>query len=149
MQTRVKTIAYAASITELESLLEDHRISGVPVSDEAGRIIGVVSLRDLVTHYAEEPDARVPRRVGYYQVTDDDEELYEETFETLKVPPNTADTVESIMTATVYAVPADATLGEVSRTMVRHRIHRVLVEEQGKCVGLISTMEILRALAGS
>ncbi|MHC4860850.1 MAG: CBS domain-containing protein [Planctomycetota bacterium] len=145
MQTHVTTVSYAAPIAELEGLLEDHRISGVPVVDEAGRIIGVVSLRDLVTHYAEEPDAHRPRTVGYYHVATDDEELYQADLDTLNVPPG--DTVQAIMTSQVHAVHADALLSEISATMVKQGIHRVLVEEKGKCVGLISTMEILKALA--
>ena len=52
------------------------------------------------------------------------------------------------MTADVYSVPVDAGLHEIAKMMTEHKIHRVLVqEENGRHVGLISTMEIVNALS--
>lgn len=50
------------------------------------------------------------------------------------------------MTATVYTVPAGAGLKEIAAALCKHKVHRVLVEEQGRLVGLISTLDILDAL---
>ena len=51
------------------------------------------------------------------------------------------------MTAEIYAVDVNDGLQKIAKTMHEHRIHRVLVQEEGKHVGLISTMEILAALS--
>jgi CBS domain-containing protein len=52
------------------------------------------------------------------------------------------------MTGEVYAVDADTTLQDVAREMLRLRIHRILVTDQGKHVGLISTFDLLEVFAG-
>jgi CBS domain-containing protein len=52
------------------------------------------------------------------------------------------------MTAEVFAVPADARLPEIAREMAKHRVHRLLVEDAGRYVGIVGTFEILAALAG-
>ena len=51
------------------------------------------------------------------------------------------------MTAQVFSVPADAGIQEIANMMTKHGIHRVLVKADGKHIGLISTMEIIEALA--
>jgi CBS domain-containing protein len=61
MQTRIITVADTAPLSEIERVLTENRISGVPVVNQAGRVIGVVSVKDLLDRYVEEPDAR-PRR---------------------------------------------------------------------------------------
>jgi signal-transduction protein with cAMP-binding, CBS, and nucleotidyltransferase domain len=49
------------------------------------------------------------------------------------------------MTGEVYAVEADTTLRDVAQEMLRLRIHRILVKEEGKHVGLISAFDLLDA----
>lgn len=145
MQTQVLTVSVDTPLSEVERLLSEHRISGLPVTDEAGHLVGVVSIRDLIEHYTEDPDARPRRGRGFYQL--DTEELADEDIEAFEVPEEAEETAGDIMTAEVYAVPADAKLPEVARRMVELRIHRILVRENGKHVGLISTFDLLGALA--
>ncbi len=148
MQRQITTISYAAPLTELERLLGEHKISGLPVTGESGRIIGVVSMRDLLAHYAEDPDHRLPPRRGYYEICPHDDEFFEEDLEGLLLPSDPEERVASIMTNEVYTVSTEATLEQIAREMTAHGIHRVLVEEDRKLVGIISTMEVLRAVAG-
>jgi len=149
MQTSIKTISYASSIHELEQLLGDHRISGVPVSDEAGRIIGVVTQRDLVQLYSQESDPHGKASAGYYHPMSVDEvESFSEDLHSLNVPDDAQETVEAIMNAEVYSVGPDADLRDIAGEMTRRTIHRVLVIDAGHCIGIVSTTEILAALAG-
>jgi CBS domain-containing protein len=144
MRPEVVTVSYAAPLSEVERVLSDNRISGAPVVDEAGKIVGIVSLRDLVERYTEDPDARPRRGHGFYHLSS--EEMLDEDFDSFEVPEESEDTAEDIMTAQVFSVPAGAGLREIAATMAEHRIHRVLVVDDGKHVGLISAMEILDAL---
>ncbi len=57
------------------------------------------------------------------------------------------ETVADVMTGEIYSVPVDADLRTVARPMTKHRVHRLLVEKGGRYVGLVSTLEILAALA--
>jgi signal-transduction protein with cAMP-binding, CBS, and nucleotidyltransferase domain len=112
--------------------------------DEAGRIIGVVSVTDLLSRYAEDTDAKPRREPGWFQLST--EELGEEDLESFEVPEESEDTARDIMTAEVFTVPATAGLREIADTMCKHRVHRVLVEEDRQLVGLLSTMDILEGL---
>ena len=52
-----------------------------------------------------------------------------------------------VMSARVVSVSIDAPLSEVARTMLQARHHRLLVTESGRCVGLISSMDLVRLMA--
>lgn len=147
MQTRIVTISPSAPLSEAERLLTEHRISGMPVTDNAGRAIGVLSYRDLLDHYAENPDARPRRGPGYFRLPT--EHLADEEFEAFSVPEEAEDTVEDVMTPEVIHVDRDTPLREIARKMVENGIHRVLVTEprSGRVVGIISSMGMLAAMA--
>jgi CBS-domain-containing membrane protein len=144
MRRDVVTVPYSASLSEVERVLSDHRISGAPVTDEAGHLIGVVSMKDLMERYAEDPDARPRHGRGYYHLSTHD--LEDEDFDSFEVPAEAEETAQDVMTALVITVPASAGLKEIAEVMTKHRVHRVLVQDAGKTVGLISTMEILDCL---
>lgn len=147
MQTGIITVADSAPLSEVERVLSENRIGGVPVTDQSGRVIGVVSVRDLIDRYVEDPDARPSRGRHFYQVTSD--ELEEDERDFSETPEESEETAGSIMTADVYHVPVGAPIVEVARKMASHRIHRVLVTEPetGRVVGIISSMGILAAIS--
>lgn len=144
MRTDVVTVAYSAPLSEVERVLADNRISGAPVVDEVGRIIGVVSVRDLVEKYASDPDARPRRGHGFYELST--EELEDEDYDAFEVPAESEDTARDVMTGQIHTVPGSAGLKEIAEVMCKHKVHRVLVEEAGRLLGLISTLDILEAL---
>ena len=66
MRSDVITVPYSTPLSEVERVLSDNRISGAPVTDEAGHIVGIISVKDLIERYAEDPDARPRRGQGFY-----------------------------------------------------------------------------------
>lgn len=145
MRTDVVVVSYAAPLSDVEQKLSDNRISGAPVVDEAGHIIGIVSLKDLIERYTSDPSSRPRRGDGFYHLSMAG--LDDHDFNSFEVPAESEDTAQDVMTAEIYAVDADADLRTIARTMHEHRIHRVLVKENERYVGLISTLEILAALS--
>lgn len=145
MKTDVVVVHYATPLSEVERVLSENRISGAPVVDEAGHVIGVVSMKDLIEKYTEDPDARPHRVQGFYHVIGD--EHFAEDFASFESPIESEETAQDVMTAQVHSVTADAGLKDIAHKMVEHRIHRLLVVDGGKHVGLISTLEILNALS--
>jgi CBS domain-containing protein len=146
MRTDVVTIPDGAGLSEAVQRLADARISGMPVTDEAGHVIGVISIRDILEHLSENPEQRrlfAPR--SYYLATDEDEFSPEE-FDEIEVPEDGESTVADVMTAQVFAVPKTASLKEVAAALVEHQVHRLLVTDRGKHVGLVSAMDVLQAL---
>lgn len=146
MRTDVQTIADGAGLLEAVRKLADGRISGMPVTDEAGHVIGVLSIRDVLDHLSENPEQQrlfAPR--NYYLTTDEDEFAPEE-FDEIEVPEDAEATVADVMTAQVFAVKIDADLADVARAFVEHQVHRLLVTDRGKHVGLVSVMDLMQAL---
>ena len=146
MRKQIVTVPVTAPLSEVERILSDARVSGAPVVDRRGTIVGVVSMRDLIERYTEDPDSRPRRGRGSFYVST--EELGDEDLEAFETPQESEETAADIMTASVNSIDADAPLPVVARHMVELQIHRILVTEGRKTIGLISTMDVLRGIAG-
>lgn len=146
MQTEVVTVAATMPLAEVERTLNESRITGAPVTDEAGHIVGVISIRDLIERYTQDPDARPepPQRPTFYGLDDDD---FDGESPEAEWATRSQDTAGDAMTAAVFHVAPTASLQQVARAMVRHAIHRILVAEKGHTVGIISATDLLRAMA--
>ncbi len=139
MHSEVVTITPERTVSQLAELLEEHKISGVPVV-EAGtdKLLGVVSQSDIAHHMAENSPAQ-KATPNFYQslwidIAKDD------------LPPTVMDTpVEAIMTPFVYYATEDSTLDEVTDLVLENDIHRVVVTRDGKLVGMVSATDLLRA----
>lgn len=147
MQTRIITVSDSAPLSEVERILTENRITGVPVTNQAGRVVGVISVKDLLDRYVEDPDSRPRRGRGFYHQSS--EELDDVDFESFELPDEGEDTAASVMNAEVFHVPTTLPVAEVARKMVSHGIHRVLVTdaESHQVVGIITSMGILAAVS--
>ncbi len=145
MITDVVTVSYAAPLSEVERLLVENKISGMPVVDEAGHVVGVVSIKDLIERYAEDPDSRPRREPGYYHLSLQD--MDDNDFEAFDLPDEGEETAESVMTPEIYAIDIGACIADIAAAMVAHRVHRLLVQDGNKVVGIVTTLEVLGAVA--
>jgi CBS domain-containing protein len=145
MQRNVVTVAADTPLADVERLLAEHRIGGVPVTDERGHIVGVLSLRDIIDRYTQDPDARPQRGKGFYGT--DADEPDDRDYEGYELPEQSEDVASDVMTAEALTVDVDATLRAVARKMVEHQVHRLVVEDQRRTVGIVTTMDLLRAAA--
>lgn len=166
MQTRVATASPEMTVRELARFWDEHGISGAPVCDVSGKVLGVVSATDLVRLAADEADITDdidPLRPDFppEEVEEDTEEaawyyflareapaLYEGV--PAGIPEAVFDefTVRDIMTPAVLSVRPNATVPELARFLLRARIHRALVMEAGKLIGIVTAFDVLRAVAG-
>lgn len=123
MQVALKTVGPNAPVADAIMTLADCHISAVPVVDAAGRMLGVVSSTDILTSEAEAsgPTER--------------EGLFEDT------------SVSEIMTPRPLTVSPDADVREAAQQMLYAEIHRLFVVEADRVVGVISTSDIMRAVA--
>jgi predicted transcriptional regulator len=129
------------TVHELASFFTEKGISGAPVLDAAGRLTGVVSLTDIVDQVTRErePDARTSRA---WEKRFNPEDLKGLAIE------DGGRLVAEIMTPTFFTIPDTTPLPKIARTMVAGRIHRLLVTRQGHVVGIVTTLDLLRELAG-
>lgn len=132
-------------VSELAEFLVGNGISGAPVVDEYERVVGVVSVTDIARHASMAEDAPDIRHHQYYTDTLDftlDDDLYIEYDE----EDDEVATVRNIMTPSVFDIDVHATARQASIAMVKNRIHRVLVSDRGRVVGIVSALDILALL---
>jgi len=128
---------------EIARLLLDKGISAVPVVDDNGAPIGMVSESDLIR---PERAAREAWRQSWLEIFAEGEPLAPELLAWLQSQSHSARTV---MSAPVITVSEHTELGEIARVLVTHRIKRVPVVRDGRVTGIIARDDLLRALAAS
>jgi CBS domain-containing protein len=150
MKHPIVAVDRTCPLAEVERILREHDVSGVAVTEGGpDRIVGVVSMRDLVRHYADDETHRRPAR-EIPAPDDEDGEDFPVADYGLDTEYDVGEgvTAGDLMTPGVRTVPATATMAQVAKTMVAERIHRVVVEDGGRHVGIIGTLDMLDALTG-
>lgn len=150
------------SVDALIQILDEEGISGVPVLDSADGIQGVVSRTDIIRSAARVREVAAPD--AFWETlgtgnTDEEEDdpswfLAPESA-VYMVPAGTFPTlgmgevlVDEIMTPVAFTVDPEMLVWELADFLVRGRIHRALVVEKGKLVGIVTAFDILRVMAG-
>jgi len=144
MTTNVITVAPDKTVQEVAVLLSERGISGVPVVDAGGQLIGIVTEGDLL-HRAETGTERRTerRRARWFDGMTSDQELAHEYVKAH------GRTVAEIMTREVTTVAETTELADVANLLETKRIKRVPVLRDGKLVGIISRANLVRALAAA
>ena len=143
MTREVVTVSPSTSLKALGRILEEHDITGAPVVDDEGRIVGIVSQTDILL-------SQVAAQIG--------NEDYDDIFDLFSASPEVGGSqdrhlraprwVEDIMTKRVIVASEDMSLLELASLLAEKGIHRVPVAREGKLVGIVSALDLLRALAG-
>lgn len=136
MSHDIYAFAQDTSIETAARVLAVRHISGAPVLSASGRPVGVVTLADLV-------DRGRPRtqRQGYplyYRLVDDD---IEELGDSVEVSEGR---VVDVMSPFVLSIESTATLAEAAHRMVGEGVHRLLVMDETRLVGIVTSLDLLR-----
>lgn len=142
MTRNVLTVSEDWTLPELARFLTDQSISGAPVTNPDGKLVGVVSVTDIARSAGSATARWVEPNTIYHHEGD----LGADDLGSLVVELEGDLTVGQIMTPVVFEVDIDSKVSQVADTMVRGRIHRVFVVERGKVVGVISALDLLRGL---
>jgi CBS domain-containing protein len=138
MSTPVVTVHPEASLKELAELMVAHGISGVPVVDRGGTLLGVVSESDVMDRIEEaiedEIEAGLPRLLTVLAKALDGS------------PKATARSVADLMTTGVVSAGPDATVHELVHLMTTYDVNRIPIVETGRLVGIVTRADILRTL---
>ena len=136
------------TVGELTDLLGAKQISGVPVIDADARLVGVISITDLIALGADHPeDTRLdesvfytsPAMVGLAEAGG----LLEPEDELRDCP------ISTLMSRQVITAVEEDPIGKLADLMVTHRIHRLVVVRGEKIAGIVSIRDILSALRDS
>ena len=123
MQPDLITVSAETPVTDVLVTLAESRISALPVMDNEGRLLGVISKTDIL---AEEEDAE--GEAGR-------DALYKTTL------------VRDLMTSPVLTIGAAASVREAAQQMLSTGVHRLFVTAGDRPVGVISITDILQAVA--
>jgi len=156
MRRRVTQLSPDDTIESALRLFEESSISGAPVVDLSERLVGVLSLSDVARSEHLDGDRVATQRGDYAMSEPVGEELLdeldpEEVF-TLKEDYSPEilgrERVADWMTTDVVTIAPGASVAEACRRMIERQIHRVFVVEGGRLVGLLSSFDVVRAVAG-
>ncbi|HEX2552567.1 MAG TPA: CBS domain-containing protein [Microvirga sp.] len=140
MVAQVVTVAPDATLQEAARVLLEHRISGLPVVDEAGRLVGVISEGDLLRR----TEIGTERRRSWWL-----EMMVSQAVKTEEFVRSHATRVADLMTADVVAAAEETPLHEIASLLERHGIKRVPILREGRLVGLVSRANLLQAFAAA
>jgi CBS domain-containing protein len=142
MTLNVITVGPETTVQQLATLLSERGISGAPVVDAAGNMIGIVSEGDLLHRAELGTEKRDERRRSWWL------EHYAAGLAQEYVKSH-GRTVNDIMTRDVITVTEDTSLADVATLLETGRIKRVPVVREGKIVGIISRSNLVRALGAT
>lgn len=145
MQTSVISVQPETSLAQVARLFVEESIHGAPVVDDVDRLLGVVSVTDLIravdeTHESGAASAIYFRDVLEYSGPDwsSAPEDFQDRLEQL--------TVADVMQPTVVTVDEETTVPEIAKTMRTNGIHRVIVVRDGQLAGLVTALDLVGLL---
>ncbi len=145
MNAQVLTVRPEMTVRDLAAFLTENQISGAPVVDSHGCLVGVVSLTDIAESDSDRNDRAPDRSKPELFVRGWEDGIRPEEVQRLRL--EQADLlVRDIMTPTAYTVPEDTPVGTVAQTMVAGRIHRLLVTRGHKLIGIVTSLDLLKLL---
>src|SRR4051794_8887386 len=130
-------------VQDVYRLLREHELTGLPVINEGGRCIGIITESDLVMA-GDEGDIRLPHFI--------------ELFGGVVFPPGSvhrfqervdralASTAGEMMTEEPVTIEPDASLHDAGRLMARSKHNRLPVVEHGRLVGMLTRVDVLDGL---
>ncbi|MEZ0090922.1 CBS domain-containing protein [Streptacidiphilus sp. EB129] len=131
MSHQVATVRRETPFKAIAELLAERDISAVPVVDDSGRVVGVVSEEDLLRKESGQPD---PDRLN--------PSLWMRPSDRRRAQAETAD---ALMTRTVFTACPHWSLVEAAQMMDRHHVKRLpVLDESDRLVGIVSRSDLLR-----
>ncbi|HEY8197750.1 MAG TPA: CBS domain-containing protein [Gemmatimonadales bacterium] len=123
MQTNVQTVRPDVVVNDAVVSLAESHITGLAVVDGAGRLVGVISTTDILASEEEVEDEEARAA------------LFERTL------------VQDLMTPRPLTIGPDATVKEAAQELLYADVHRLFVVEGERVLGVLSTTDIVRAVA--
>jgi CBS domain-containing protein len=138
MVSPVITAKPSSSVRDVAKLLLERRVSAVPVVEDEGKIVGIVSEGDLL-HRSEAGTER--RHSWWLRLLATDEALAAEYVRA------NARRVADIMTRKVITASPDTPLREIAKLLEKNSIKRVPIVRDGQLVGIVSRANLIQAVA--
>ncbi|MDP4093048.1 MAG: CBS domain-containing protein [Bacillota bacterium] len=143
MSRNVITAGTGTTIEEIAHLLSDNNISGLPVVDKDGRLVGIVTQKDVLYKDIEPRFPPIVQLLGGNIFLKGVKHYNEELKKLI------ATKAEDIMTKDVVTVEEETEVEKVAELMVENGVNRIPVTKDKKLTGIIGRADIVRYLAGT
>jgi CBS domain-containing protein len=142
MTREVITIRPEASVEDLAKILAERRIGGLPVLDDSGALVGVVTQSDLLQRSR---DLELPPALNILDL-----HLFLELPSQFKkrLDKLLGDRVQDVMTRNPIFIAPDTPVNQIASLMTSKKVHTLPVLEGGKLVGIVGKLDLIRGLAG-
>ncbi|MDX1599489.1 CBS domain-containing protein [uncultured Marinobacter sp.] len=143
MTPSIKAVPQSWTMERLARFLTDNEITGSPVTDEHGDIVGIATLKDIT-----EFRWNANRNDNDARLTPEEEQearrLRMAIFEEMgKVPVE----VRDIMTPSILSVDEQTPVRDIADIMMREHLHRIFVTKDKKITGIITTYDMLKLIS--
>ena len=142
METDVPVVTVADSVEKVLQVLRDHELPGVPVVNEGGRCVGIITEADLVLS-EEDEDLHLPH---YFELFGGFVFLEPLRHFEERLRKATAAMARDLMTEDPVTIEPTATVDEAGRLISRSKHNRLPVVEHGQLVGVVTRVDVLEAL---
>ncbi len=126
MSTQLVLLNTSDSLEKAEHLFKKHRIRHIPVIEKSKKIVGMLSLTDLL---------RISFADGAYEDEEDIESVVYEMF-----------TITQVMAKNVKSVAPEATVKEVAELLSQEEFHALPVVKDGELLGIVTTTDLIKYL---
>lgn len=143
MTPSIKAVPQSWTMDRLARFLTDNEITGSPVTDETGEIVGIATLKDITEFRwnasRSESDARMTPEEEH-----EARRLRMAIFEEMgKVPVE----VRDIMTPIVLSVDEQTPVRDIADIMMREHLHRIFIAKDEKITGIVTTYDMLKLIS--
>jgi len=140
MTKDVIAVTAGTTIRELAEIMTRHRIGSVPVVDDKGALIGIVTESDLIE---QDKNFHIPTVISLFDwvIYLESEKKFEKELKRM-----TGQTVGDIYTKEAMTVEPQTTITEIADIMCDKRIHSLPVVDAGKLVGIVSRIDLIRSM---
>ncbi len=136
------TVRPDAEVSEVAKVMIDSDVGGLPVVDESGKMVGIVTESDLVV---QDSEVRFPRFVSFlagYVFVPGSLHRFDEKFKKA-----VAATAGDVMSKDIVTIEADDSVEDAATVMTRKKLKRLPVMRGGKLVGMITEKDIVRLIS--
>ncbi len=140
MTMDIVTVKKETTIRDLAELFTSRRIGSIPVVDDDGALIGIVSESDLIE---QDKNFHIPTVISLFDwvIYLESEKKFEKELRKM-----TAQTVGDIFTKDVETISPDTPVSDIADIMSRKKIHSLPVVEGKKMVGIVSRIDLIRTM---
>ena len=146
MNTNVITVDADMTVHELAGFFTEKMITGAPVVNGSGKLMGVVSVTDIIRNDAQRVWIASQKHENEYYLHGWEDEFSSDEVNELHLEEDEGLKVRDIMTPIIFKVKENTAISEMADMMINGRIHRLLVTKGSKVVGIVTTLDMLKTI---